>query len=132
MGTVTVLLDTHVLLWWWGQPDRLSPRVLAMLRDPETVVRVSAASAWEIATKYRIGKLPSGATIVKSWEERIGLDGFRELSMTPRHALRAGTLPGLHRDPFDRMLAAQSILEEISVVSSDEALSALGAARIWE
>lgn len=132
MGTVTVLLDTHALLWWWGQPDRLSSRVLGLLRDPETAVVVSAASAWEIATKHRIGRLPSGAAIVPQWEARLGVDGFRELAMTSRHALRAGTLPGMHRDPFDRMLAAQSILEDIPVVSIDDALTALGASRIWE
>ena len=131
MGTVTVLLDTHVLLWWWGRPDRLSQRVLTLLRDPHTVVYASAASAWEIATKHRIGKLPSGGKIVTQWEKRIAVDGFAELSITSRHALRGGSLPGAHRDPFDRVLAAQSISENIPVVSIDQALSALGAHRIW-
>jgi len=127
-----LLLDTHALLWWWAQPDRLSPRVLALLKDPHTTVMVSAASAWEIATKHRIGKLPSGGTIIAQWDERITTDGFAQLSISSGHALRAGTLPGTHRDPFDRMLAAQSILEATPVVSIDEALSSLGAARIWE
>lgn len=126
------LLDTHVLLWWWAQPDHLSPRALGLLKDPHNTVVVSAASAWEIATKHRIGKMPSGGRIINQWEERIGTDGFIELAISSEHALRAGTLPGTHRDPFDRMLAAQSILEEIPVISIDEALSALGAARIWE
>jgi PIN domain nuclease of toxin-antitoxin system len=126
------LLDTHALLWWWAQPEHLSLRVLGLLKDPQTTVVVSAASAWEIATKHRIGKLPSGGTIIAQWDERIATDGFIELAISPGHALRAGTLPGTHRDPFDRMLAAQSILEEIPVISIDEALSSLGAARIWE
>jgi len=130
-GDTTVLVDTHALLWWWAQPDRLTPRVLALLKDPHTSVVVSAASAWEIATKHRIGKLPSGGTIITQWTERIGTDGFIALPISPEHALRAGTLPGTHRDPFDRMIAAQSILEEVPVVSVDEALSSLGAARIW-
>lgn len=132
MGTLAVLLDTHVLLWWWAEPNCLSPRVTAILRDPRTIVMVSAASAWEIATKYRIGKLPSGGKIIGEWSERLGVDGFRELPIQAAHALRAGTLPGVHRDPFDRMLAAQSILSETPVISIDESLSALGAQRIWD
>jgi PIN domain nuclease of toxin-antitoxin system len=102
------------------------------MRSPDTTVLVSAASAWEIATKHRIGKLPAGGRIVMEWDERIQTDRFQQLPVTAHHALRAGTLPGPHRDPFDRMLAAQSIIEEIPVLSSDDALSALGASRIWE
>lgn len=129
---MTVLLDTHALLWWWAQPECLSARVVSALKSPDTRAFVSAATAWEITTKYRIGKLPSGGRIVTEWSERIRLDRFQELPVTSQHALRAGTLPGAHRDPFDRMLAAQSIIEEIAVISIDEALSALGASRIWE
>ncbi len=126
-----LLLDTHALLWWWSQPDKLSPRVVALLRDPENTVFVSAASAWEIATKYRIGKYPAGGRIIGEWEERMAPDGFVELAISARHALRAGSLPGEHRDPFDRMIVAQSLLEGIPVASSDPALSALGAERFW-
>ncbi len=134
MGTMTggILLDTHTLLWWWSQPARLSPRVLGLLKDPHTTVLVSAASAWEISTKFRIGKLPSGGTIIAQWDERIRTDGFLQLSITPGHALRAGAIPGTLRDPFDRMLAAQSVMEELPVASIDEALSTLGAERLWE
>lgn len=132
MASMTVLLDTHTLLWWWASPDRLSTRVLGLLRDPHNRVVVSAASAWEIATKYRIGKLPSGGAISYQWEERLRDDRFQELGISARHALRAGSLPGDHRDPFDRMLAAQSLIEEFPVLSIDPALSTLGAERIWE
>ena len=129
---MTLLLDTHTLLWWWSQPDRLSSRVRALLRDPANTILVSAASAWEVATKYRIGKYPDGGRVVSEWEERMEPDGFRELPISVRHALRAGTLPGEHRDPFDRMLAAQSLIEGVPVASTDPSLSALGAERIWE
>ncbi len=129
---MTVLVDTHALLWWWAQPDKLSPRVHALIRDPSNRVWVSAASSWEIATKYRIGKLPSGGRIAQDWSRRILSDGFIELDITPAHALKAGLLPGKHRDPFDRMLAAQSLLEGVGILSIDPALSDLGAERIWE
>ncbi|TVQ26796.1 MAG: type II toxin-antitoxin system VapC family toxin [Spirochaetaceae bacterium] len=132
MGGVELLLDTHALLWWWSDPGRLAARVDSLLRDPANIIHVSAASAWEIATKHRIGKFPDGGRIVAQWEERIASDRFFELPMTFRHALRAGSLPGDHRDPFDRMLAAQSIIEGLSVVSIDEQISALGAERVWE
>ena len=92
---------------------------------------VSAASAWEISTKYRIGKYPNGGRVISEWSDRIETDRFQEISITSAHALRAGSLPGKHRDPFDRMLAAQSIIEALAVVSSDSAISDLGAERIW-
>ena len=132
MGGVELLLDTHALLWWWSDPDRLTARVDSLIRDPANTIRVSAASAWEIATKHRIGKFPDGGRIVQQWEERIASDRFSELPMFARHALRAGSLPGDHRDPFDRMIAAQSILEGLLVVSIDEQISALGAERVWQ
>ncbi|TVQ26521.1 MAG: type II toxin-antitoxin system VapC family toxin [Spirochaetaceae bacterium] len=127
-----LLLDTHALLFWWSAPKRLPARVLSLLRDPGNQCLVSAASGWEIATKYRIGKFPEGARIIEQWEERLQEDGFLELPMSARHALKAGSLPGPHRDPFDRMLAAQGQLEFVPVVSSDAAVSDLGAERLWK
>lgn len=127
-----LLIDTHVLLWWWAEPGKLSPRVIALMRDPRNEVFVSAASAWEIATKHRIGKLPTGGRMIEQWQERLAADGFRELPMTSSHALRAGSLIGEHRDPFDRMLVAQALLEGIPLASIDAALSALGAERLWQ
>lgn len=129
---MTYLLDTHALLWWWSKPERLSPRVLSLVKDPENRLLVSAASAWEIATKHRIGKYPPGGRIIEEWSTRIQGDRFQELPVSSAHALRAGTLPGDHRDPFDRMLAAQGLLENLPVLSADPAISGLGAPRIWE
>lgn len=101
------------------------------MRDPANTLWVSAASAWEIATKHRIGKLPAGATIIREWHQRIEEDRFRELAITSSHSLRAGALPSGHRDPFDRMLAAQSLIEQMDLISMDARLSDLGVNRIW-
>ena len=103
------VLDTHALIWWWAEPERLSPRVLGLIRESDSEVYVSAASAWEIATKHRVGKLPSGGPMLAAWNKGLALDRFRELAISSRHAARAGLLAGEHRDPFDRMLAVQSL-----------------------
>ena len=115
---MTLLLDTHALLFWWSAPERLPARVVSLLRDPGNECLVSAASGWEIAAKHRIGKFPQAGRIIEQWDERIAEDGFRELPFTTRHALKAGALPGEHRDPFDRILAARRMLESVPVVQS--------------
>lgn len=125
------LLDTCALLWWWSDPARLSPRVSALIRDPDNRFLVSAASAWEVATKVRIGKYPEGQSAIDTWERRLAEDGFETLPITARHALKAGALPGEHRDPFDRMIAAQSLLSDLGVISCDQAIAGLGASTIW-
>jgi PIN domain nuclease of toxin-antitoxin system len=127
----TYLLDTHTLLWWWGQPDKLSRRVLALLTDPSVPILVSAASAWEVATKARIGKLPGGEVIVATFAQRLAEDGFATLPVTIDHALQAGQLPGRHRDPFDQMLAAQARAESLPIVGCDTALDGFGVTQIW-
>ena len=126
-----LLLDTCSLLWWWAEPDKLSPRCLSILQDPANEIWVSAGSAWEISTKYRIGKYPNGARIISQWEERLSDDGFREMAISCTHALRAGALPGAHRDPFDRVIAAQAIIESFNVATPDRAISNLGAECVW-
>jgi PIN domain nuclease of toxin-antitoxin system len=128
---MTLLLDTHVLLWWWSEPEKLPPRVRALVTDRRNRILVSSATAWEISTKHRIGKYPEGGRVVEEWGERVQTDGFQELPVLWSHALKAGALPGDHRDPFDRMLAAQSILESVPIASGDVVLSAFGAERIW-
>lgn len=126
-----VLLDTHTLIWWWTAPERLSTRALELLMGPDTEVYVSAASAWEVATKSRIGKLPAGDVMAREWSKRLALDRFRELPISARHAVRAGSLPGDHRDPFDRMLAAQGIEDGMPVLTADCQISGLGAEAWW-
>ncbi|MGH6901610.1 MAG: type II toxin-antitoxin system VapC family toxin [Geminicoccaceae bacterium] len=106
-----LLLDTHAYLWWLAGDPSLPERVRALIGDSQGQVLVSAASAWEIATKHRLGKLPGAAAIVADIEGSVRHQGFEPMSVTMRHGQRAGSLPGHHRDPFDRMLIAQAILE---------------------
>jgi PIN domain nuclease of toxin-antitoxin system len=92
---------------------------------------VSAASAWEITTKYRIGKLPSAAAIVADLDNAVVSQGFIRLPISVRHGQVAGALPGPHRDPFDRMLVAQAMLENLVLVSNERPLDAYGIRRLW-
>ncbi len=128
---VRLLLDTHALLWWaFGSPE-LSRRASALIADRSNVILVSSASAWEIATKHRLGRLPAASVLVQDmpgWFERVGLT---ELPITVAHAQRAGALPQPHRDPFDRMLAAQSLLENVPILGRDDALQGLGVQLVW-
>jgi PIN domain nuclease of toxin-antitoxin system len=126
-----VLLDTHALLWWLDGDRRLSPRVRKIIADEENIVLVSAASAWEIATKFRIGKLPGAAEVAANVAGCVLSQGFESLDITILHAQRAGRLPGAHRDPFDRMLAAQAQLEDLPIVTNDKVFDTFGVTRIW-
>ncbi|MCA9516486.1 MAG: type II toxin-antitoxin system VapC family toxin [Myxococcales bacterium] len=128
---MSYLLDTHVVLWWLTDAPDLSPAAREILADPANRLLVSAASAWEVATKFRLGKLPSAAVIASDfpgWVERMGAT---ELPMTMAHAARAGAFTAPHRDPFDRMLAAQALLEAVPLVSRDAELDAFGVTRLW-
>lgn len=125
-----VLLDTHALLWALTDPDRLAPHALAIVGSRRTDVVVSAASAWEISTKHRLGKLPQGDAIVAGWTRAIARLGGRELGISAEHALLAGRLDWAHRDPFDRVLAAQSMLEGLPLVTMDRAFVGLPGLRL--
>lgn len=111
---MSLLLDTHVILWWLTDDPTLSDEVKARL-DDEPDVYVSPASVWEVAIKQSIGKLPESVDLVKE----IVDSGFRELSITFQHAIVAGQLPLIHRDPFDRMLVAQARCEGLTLASHD-------------
>jgi PIN domain nuclease of toxin-antitoxin system len=128
---VNVLLDTHALLWWLFATPRLSEKAHGLIADPGNAVLVSSASAWEIATKHRLGKLDSAKVLVQDisgWLERAG---FRALPFTVAHAQRAGAWPHPHRDPFDRMLAAQSAIEDLPLVTSDKTFDSFGIRVLW-
>jgi PIN domain nuclease of toxin-antitoxin system len=128
---VRVLLDTHALLWWLADDPRLSAPAYATIDNAANDVVVSAASAWEIATKVRIGKLPEHAGIATELPMHLAAQGFSSLAITVEHGLRAGLLAGPHRDPFDRMLIAQAHAEGISLVSNEAIFDTYGINRIW-
>jgi PIN domain nuclease of toxin-antitoxin system len=118
------LLDTHVLLWLLATPERVPEHVRALLADPANPLLVSAASALEIGTKVRIGKLDA-PTLPITLPRRIADLGATALPVSVEHALLAGALRWEHRDPFDRILVAQAIVEEATLVSVDGALAGL-------
>jgi PIN domain nuclease of toxin-antitoxin system len=118
---ITYLLDTHILLWWIFNDPKLDETCRTIIANPSHRILVSSASAWEIATKYRIGKLPEAKTLVATYPETLKRANFEELAITAKHALRAGGLPIAHRDPFDRMLMAQAELETIPIITDDPA-----------
>lgn len=122
---MTLLLDTHVLLWALGAPHRLPETVRSALADRRTPLLVSAASAFEIATKHRLGRLPEAAALVHDIDGVVARLGAEPLSITPRHAIAAGALDWQHRDPFDRMLAAQAMSDGLTLVTADPAFAEL-------
>ena len=127
-----LLLDTHAFLWWVFADTKLSRRARAAIDDDtENDILVSAASAWEIATKYRIGKLPDAQVVADDISGTVAAEGFGELAVSVRHAQRAGSLSGRHKDPFDRMLIAQAMLEGLTLVSNERAFDAYGVKRLW-
>lgn len=127
-----VLLDTHALLWWALDDPHLSERARKSISEPATAVHVSAASAWELATKVRLGKLPGADHFVSELGTYLERQGFVALDITMDHAQRAGSLPGPHKDPFDRMLVAQAQAENLVIVSNDDrAFDAYGVVRLW-
>jgi PIN domain nuclease of toxin-antitoxin system len=117
-----MILDTHIFLWWLFDDPRLSKRLRACLADPDRPILVSSASVFEIVTKYRLGKLPQAtavATDVPGWITRAG---FTPLPITPAHAQLAGNWNHSHRDPFDRLLAAQAKIEDLPLATDDAVL----------
>jgi PIN domain nuclease of toxin-antitoxin system len=128
---VRLLLDTHALIWWLLGDDALSTTAQDAIADSGNESFVSAASAWEVATKYRIGKLPEAAFFAADVAGIVAGHGFAELPISIRHGQIAGGLPGIHKDPFDRMLIAQAITENMAIVSRDAILSAYGIVRLW-
>ena len=126
-----LLLDTHALLWWLDGDRRLSRKARAAIGDEDNALFVSAASAWEIATKARLGKLPGAVAVAEDVVGSVSAQGFSSLDITVLHAQRAGRLPGAHRDPFDRLLIAQAQLEDLMLVSNDAVFDAYGVARLW-
>lgn len=115
-----LLLDNHVLLWWLDNSPALFPEVEIQIAAPENIIYVSAATVWEIVIKSALGKLE----IPDDWLDAVQEGGFRRLPITWTHALQVGRLPAIHRDPFDRLLIAQAISEDLVLVTGDIRLAA--------
>ncbi|MCD6290170.1 MAG: type II toxin-antitoxin system VapC family toxin [Anaerolineae bacterium] len=130
---MNVLLDTHTFLWWIGDDPRLSPRAREVIADGENTVFLSAASGWEIAIKARLGKLRLTGTrdLERFVVEQIATNAFTALPVHLSHALHAYTLPLLHRDPFDRLLVAQSQLEHMPIITNDRWIQRYPVETIW-
>ena len=126
-----LLLDTHAFLWWLAGDVSLSESARAAVIEEGNAIFVSAASTREIATKHRLGKLPGANVIAADLDGAIESQGFLGLPITTRHGQIAGALPGPHRDPFDRMLIAQSISEDLVLVSNERGFDAYGVQRLW-
>lgn len=125
------LADTHALLWHLSGNDLLSIAARNALDDDESDVYVSAASAWEITIKHRLGKLPEAEAFADDVEGMIRSQGYAALPITMAHAELAGRLSGSHRDPFDRMLIAQALLENLTLVSNERRFDQFGVRRLW-
>jgi len=129
---VRLLLDTHAFLWWVFADSKLSRHARTAINDDaENDVFVSAASAWEIATKHRIGKLPDAGAVANDIPAAVAAEGFNQLAISMRHAQRAGDLVGHHQDPFDRMLIVQAIIEDLTLISNERAFDSYGVKRLW-
>ena len=125
------LLDTHALLWWLADSERLSVPARRTIADESNEILVSAAFAWEIATKFRLGRLEASGAVALDIAGAVASQGFEELAISVADAERAGRLPGPHRDPFDRMLIAQALSRDLVIVSIDTAFDPYGVNRHW-
>ncbi|PYX05678.1 MAG: PIN domain nuclease [Acidobacteria bacterium] len=127
---MNVLLDTHALIWWFGDATRLSKRANSVIADANNTILISAAVAWEMAIKASLGKL-NALSLVMDLPNRIDQEGFVELPINLEQATRAGLLPMHHRDPFDRLLIAQAQSMNVPILSADAVLDGYDVKRFW-
>jgi PIN domain nuclease of toxin-antitoxin system len=128
--SIRILLDTHAFLWWLDGDRRLTRHARTSIADEGTTVLVSAATAWEITTKARIGRLPGAVAVAQDVAGCIVSQGFTSLPISVEHAERAGSLPGPHRDPFDRMLIAQAAAEGLTLLTTDRGVKRYASDRV--
>jgi PIN domain nuclease of toxin-antitoxin system len=127
----TILLDSMALVWWYKSPALLSKKAYTAIGNQTTAVLVSAATAWEIATKVRKGKLPEAQTLIDRYDAYLEEQNFQSLSVSALHARLGGSLASPHKDPFDRLIAAQAQAEAVPVVTCDPAFQMLGVRIFW-
>lgn len=129
---MTYLLDTHALLWALTAPSRLGAEASKVIADRRAQLFASAASAWEIATKHRIGRLAQADAVIGGYARHLDRLGTARLPLTEEHCLLSGGLDWAHRDPFDRMLAAQAMIESLTLITDDAAFRGLpGLRTLW-
>lgn len=126
-----LLLDTHALLWWFSDDPALPKSCRKLIAQPDSSIFVSAVSAWEISTKFRLGRLASASELVQDFGGYLDQENFLSLPVSSDHAIRAGMLPGPHQDPFDRMLIAQAGAEKLFMVSNEKIFDQYGVRRVW-
>ena len=131
VARLRLLLDTHALIWWLAGDEALSRHAREAIADESNPVAVSAASAMEVATKFRIGKLPDAALLARDFEAVIAGQGFDELAISVRHARLAGEMNIAHKDPFDRLLFAQALAEDMVLVSNEALFDGFAVKRLW-
>jgi PIN domain nuclease of toxin-antitoxin system len=129
---VRLLLDTHALIWFLQGDERLPPKAREAIEDADNDVYVSAATAWEIAAKYRKGKLQEAAFLVSDYRTILQEQGMIDLPVNSQHALRSGLLELKNSDPFDRMILAQALIENLVAVSIEEELTTHNVIRHWD
>ncbi|WP_420382285.1 type II toxin-antitoxin system VapC family toxin [Novosphingobium sp.] len=126
-----LLLDTHALIWWLAGDDALSVSAREAIANLDNTIAISAASAMEVATKFRIGKLEHAARLAQNFADAVAAQGFFELPITVRHAQFAGSLAIAHKDPFDRLLIAQALVEDMTLVSNETMFDGFAVKRLW-
>jgi PIN domain nuclease of toxin-antitoxin system len=126
-----LLLDTHTLLWWWMNDPFLSHDARMAIRNPDHTVYVSAATGWEIATKVRHGQLAYMRDRLSGFDDHVADEGFFALPVTLTHGVRGGAMAGTHKDPFDRMIAAQALIGDLTVVTRDREIVGFGCKVLW-
>lgn len=131
MAAVRLLLDTHALLWWLFDHPKLSSPARSAIANQQNKIVVSAASAWEITTKHRLGRLPEAGDVPVHLPHRLNRARLAVLNISLEHAMAAGALPGPHEDPLDRMLVAQARIEDLAVATTDQVFRDYDVAVIW-
>lgn len=126
-----LLLDTHTFLWWVADAPQIPARARQAIAQPRNECLVSLASCWELAIKLSLGKIEISGTLERFMPSQLSANGFREMPIEIRHAARVARLPFHHRDPFDRLLVAQALEEDLTIVSADPVFRRYGVKRIW-